>query len=207
MEDKYAVPFIERAQLFGQCLGFTGTLKNCCQSRWITDVPVTRRCVSVGVQQYKCGDGTLVGHMATVLFPRSEIDSRVQSSWYFSKMDVSPRLGHFCQFVHRAARWHCACRRNEPDFVVSKCDTFPKPLSTWWEVADMEETCYGLMTRCRLTGLNSTKWIDFPRRRCSRYRFSPVDNSSLWKAKIWNQQSRSRLRQLTLPMYRSVQWL
>ena len=86
--------------------------------------------------------------MVPVLFPRSEIDSRVQSSWYFSKIDVSPRLGHFCQFVHCAARWHAHAA--ETNQTLSQMRHIPE---------DMEETCYSLMTRCRLPG--STKWIDF----------------------------------------------
>ena len=135
--------------------------------------------------------------MAPVLFPRSEIDSRVQSSWYFSKMDVSPRLGQICQFVHRAARWHCACRRNEP--VLSQNVTHSQTAFYMVGGARHGGDMLRLDARCRLTGLDSTKWIDFPRRRCSRYRFSPVDNSSLWEAKIWNQRSRSRLCQLTRP--------
>ena len=35
-------------QLFGQCLGFTGALKNLLPKSQTTDVPVTQRCVSVG---------------------------------------------------------------------------------------------------------------------------------------------------------------
>ena len=83
-----------------------------------------------------------------------------------------------------------------------KCDTFPKPLSTWWEVADMEETCYSLMTRCRLPGLNSTKWIDF------LDDVVPVIASLLWTTlrcgKPRYGTNGHGLSYATLPMYHSV---
>ena len=104
--------------------------KTFCQSRWTTDVPVTQRCVSVGVQQYRCGDSLGTWHQywsrATRLIPELN-QAGISLRWTFC-----PASDTF-QSVHRTARWHCTCRRNEPDFV-SNCDTFPRPLSAWWEI-------------------------------------------------------------------------
>ena len=43
---------LSRLSSSGSASASWASRKTCCQSRWATDVPVTQRCVSVGVQQY-----------------------------------------------------------------------------------------------------------------------------------------------------------
>ena len=62
-------------QLFGQCLGFTGTPKTCCRGRWVIVCAVMTQCISVGVVQYRL----LSAHSLGTSTPTSLLDTAVKT--------------------------------------------------------------------------------------------------------------------------------
>ena len=198
---------MERAQLFGHCFGFTGTLKNLLPK---ADGQLTfLSCNDAFLWVFSNTDvvtAHVVGHMAPVLIPRSEIDSQIKSNLYFSKMDVLPCLRHFC-FSLYTVRLFGIAHAAETNQTLSQNVTHSRSrFPHGGRLANTEKTCYGLIARCRLQDSIQPGGLSF---------FDdvvPAVASLLWTVSLWGSQDMeptvtSRLCQLTLPMYDQFQCL